>query len=186
MVIMDGEAQIDVELVEAVAGGNTDALGQLYDRHAPRLLGVAIAILGNRRDAEDLLHDVFMELWQKAGTYDPGRGKVAYWLVLRVRSRAIDRQRSLGVKREYLMQAGMDVDREAAATSTNVEAIEAVECLMVLPDRQREIVVMSYFQGYTCQEISDLMHVPLGTIKSRLAGAIKKMRIHMRVAHGAA
>ena len=80
----------DAELVLAMARGKTDALAKLYDLHAPVMLALAQRILGSKNDAEDLVHDVFLEAWRRAADYDPERGTVRAWLILRTRSRAID------------------------------------------------------------------------------------------------
>lgn len=178
---IDQDQTRDVTLMASVANGDTQALGMLYDRHASRLLGIAIAILSSRREAEDLLHDVFMELWQKARHYDTARGTVAYWLLLRTRSRAIDRQRRLRKKQEMEQRAG----QEAAVLSSDVpppEHFPITEYLDALPPLQREAVVLSYLQGYTCSEIAKLIGAPVPTIKSRLQSALKKMREHYALA----
>ena len=84
----------DAHLVIAIADGDRDALASLYDIYAPIMLATAHRMMGDRREAEDVLHDVFLEVWRKAGTYDPGRAKVKTWLLLRLRSRVLDRLRS--------------------------------------------------------------------------------------------
>ncbi|MEZ4468804.1 MAG: sigma-70 family RNA polymerase sigma factor [bacterium] len=90
---------LDTRLVLGMAQGDKSALGQLYDRHAPLLLGVALRLLGDRPEAEDLVHDVLIEAWQRADTYDPARASVRSWLLLRLRSRALDRLRSARISR---------------------------------------------------------------------------------------
>src|SRR5712692_6603075 len=92
----------DPELIERIAGGDRQALAALYDRYASSLLGAGMRTLKQRRDAEDVLHDVFVEVWQQAGDYDPMRGSVKAWLFLRMRSRAIDRLRLAGGKETAL------------------------------------------------------------------------------------
>ena len=173
----DEELTSDAALVSAVAAGDKEAFGALYDRHASRLLGVAIAILRSRREAEDLLHDVYMELWQKARHYDAERGTVAYWLLLRTRSRAIDRQRMLRKKQELEAQAGQDAEVLQSHVHTP-EYLPVSEYLDTLPPLQREAVILSYLQGYSCSEIAKLIDAPVPTVKSRLQSALRKMRDH--------
>src|SRR5262245_50133881 len=84
----------DTVLVAAVAAGDRGALARLYDRYAVTLLAVGQRILGGRREAEDLVHDVFLEAWRQASGYDPARGTVRAWLLVRLRSRALDRHRA--------------------------------------------------------------------------------------------
>ncbi|HEX6766586.1 MAG TPA: sigma factor, partial [Polyangiaceae bacterium] len=88
------DAETDADIVARMARGDRAALGELYGRHAGRVLALLLKILGDRAEAEDLLHDVFLETWRHAAAYSPERGTVAAWLVLRARSRAIDRRRS--------------------------------------------------------------------------------------------
>src|SRR5882724_11510868 len=89
----------DAALVRAMAAGDRAALATLYDRHAALLLGLALRIVGERRDADDLLHDVFLEAWRTAKDFDPSRGRVRTWLAIRMRSRALDLQKSARVSR---------------------------------------------------------------------------------------
>src|SRR5262245_40105256 len=86
----------DLELIREIARGSSPALGQLYDRHAGLLLRILTRILGNPDEAEDVLHEVFLEIWERAGDYEPTRGSVRAWLVMRARSRGLDRLRALG------------------------------------------------------------------------------------------
>ena len=97
------DTKIDQRLLIAIRQGNRTALAELYDRHASQMLAVAARILQNPRDAEALLHDVFLEAWQKAESYDAGRGTVRTWLLTRMRSRAIDRLRTVAVARAHGM-----------------------------------------------------------------------------------
>lgn len=89
----------DDALVKLLAAGDQDALAELYDRYSAMMVGVAVRLLNNNRDAEDLVHDVFIEAWQKASSFDPTRGTVRSWLMVRLRSRAADRRRTLSTAR---------------------------------------------------------------------------------------
>src|SRR5262245_29015389 len=89
----------DVSLIQAVATGDRRGLGGLYDRYAPVLMALGIRMLGARREAEDLVHDVFLEVWRQAHDYDPRRGSVRTWLLMRARSRALDRRKAAGYAR---------------------------------------------------------------------------------------
>src|SRR3982750_1648727 len=96
---MSGGVDPDAELVVAIARGERPALGALYDNYATFLRSLAIRPVRDRREAEDLLHDVFLEVWRSAVDYDPGRGRVRTWLAIRMRSRALDQQKSARVSR---------------------------------------------------------------------------------------
>ncbi|MGR9108276.1 MAG: sigma-70 family RNA polymerase sigma factor [Gammaproteobacteria bacterium] len=181
------EQEIDHDIVAAIQAGDRSAFAHLYDRHAAWLLAVAYRILGNRRDAEDLLHDVFIEVWDKARGYDPQRGSVRSWLAIRTRSRALDRIRSLklirnheAVEIDHLAPAGND----SAGTETGVDHRTARRVVDALPDKQRTVIQLSYFQGLTCQEIAERCEIPLGTVKSRLASALNTLRDSLKPAEG--
>jgi RNA polymerase sigma-70 factor (ECF subfamily) len=177
---MDGGAERDVEDVIRVARGDTAALGALYDRHAPQMLAVAERILRSRREAEDLLHDVFVEVWKRAGDYDPRRGNVRGWLLLRVRSRALDRVRSAAFSRGRPLVEERDVGSiDAGDTEVSTDHNAVRQALMDLPEEQRTVLVLGYFEGLSSSEIATRVGVPIGTVKSRVAAAMSKLRSAM-------
>ncbi|MEZ4474111.1 MAG: sigma-70 family RNA polymerase sigma factor [bacterium] len=170
---------LDTRLVLGMAQGDKSALGQLYDRHAPLLLGVALRLLGDRPEAEDLVHDVLIEAWQRADTYDPARASVRSWLLLRLRSRALDRLRSArisrraGVSDEDLARRPAEVVEDPALTPDRGRLGQQVG---QLPDAQHAVVQLIYFEGLSAREAADRLGVPMGTVKSRLAAGIDKLR----------
>ncbi len=174
----------DAALLLAVAGGDAQALGLLYDRYSGVLLGLADRLLGNRRDAEDLVHDVFVEAWARAADYDSARGTVRTWLALRLRSRAIDRHRSVAAQR----QTGVDVHtlEVAAPESDGANADREVvhRVLAALPVEQRTVVELAFFEGWSSSEIAMHLQVPVGTVKSRAAAARSKLRAELGVVVG--
>ena len=140
---------------------------------------MAYRVLNNQRDAEDLLHDIFLESWQKASSYNPDRGSVKTWLLLRTRSRAIDRVRRLAIAREHgMMRPASETELITQQDDPSVapDQNRAREALAQLPEGQRLVVQLGYFEGLTCQEIATRYDIPLGTVKSRLAAAILKLR----------
>ena len=175
--------RIDRELIAKVAERDRAALAALYDRHATHMLGVAYRILKNRSDAEDLVHDVLLEVWNKAGSYDAGRGTVRTWLLLRTRSRGIDRIRSLQVARKHQAVQKPDADASAAASAVDPSRTpdhnRVRRALDVLSEAQRKVIELSYFRGLSCSEIATQCEIPLGTAKSRLAGAIARLRAEL-------
>jgi RNA polymerase sigma-70 factor (ECF subfamily) len=168
----------DEALIIGASGGNSDALAKLYDRYAPSLLSLGQRILGGRRDAEDLLHDVVVEVWQQAGDYSPARGSVKSWIFLRMRSRAIDRLRLASRK-------NVELGEQVLATATR-EVVEdpalspdralVRETLSSLPPDQRIAIELAYFGGLSGAQIAAQLGVPLGTVKTRLALAMSKLR----------
>lgn len=166
--------------IASVARGDQAALGGLYDRYAPKMLALGVRILGNRREAEDVLHDVFVEVWKRAGDYDPRRGSVKTWLFLRMRSRSLDRVRSARIARARPLP---DDERGLGSVSSGAEGVVdggfVRAALAELPDDQRDVLLLGYFEGLSCSEISTELDIPIGTVKSRAAAALRKLRTRL-------
>ena len=168
------EDAADVALVAAMAKGDREALAALYERHAPVLLGVAMRIVRERREAEDLLHDVFLEAWRHAKDFDPKRGRVRTWLAIRMRSRALDQQKSARVSRNA-GDAGLEALADEGARSSPDHA-RVRTALAALDGNQRRVVELAYFEGLSCSEIAIRIAVPIGTVKSRIAAGLAHLR----------
>jgi RNA polymerase sigma-70 factor (ECF subfamily) len=169
----------DSALVRAMADGDRDALAHLYARFAASLLSVGLRILGERREAEDLLHDVFLEAWRNASRYEPARGTVRAWLLMRMRSRALDRKKSAGFSRSVPLEEGRAAERELARGDEGAFASDRQtvrRALEELPGEQRRVLELAYFEGLSSSEISARIAVPIGTVKSRVAAAMAKLR----------
>jgi RNA polymerase sigma-70 factor (ECF subfamily) len=170
----------DAAQVERMAAGRPEALAALYDRYAPALLGLALRMLADRRDAEDLVHDVFLEAWHKAHSYDPARGQVRSWLLVKLRSRALDRLRTLEVVHRHVQRLdGLDPDPGAQRELERFRGMarsRAIDAIAALPANQRVIVEMSSLQGYSCSEIAERCGLPVGTVRSRLSRALASLR----------
>ena len=169
----------DRGLIAAAAAGDEAALAALYDRHAAAMLGVTLRILKTRQDAEDLVHDVFVEAWQRAGDFDASRGSVRSWLLVRTRSRAVDRLRSL----EAAHRRGLLMRDEQGPEGASVEPLwdgldrqRAKRALDALPEVQRSLVELAYFEGLSCSEMAEKCGIPIGTVKSRLSAGMSKLR----------
>ena len=174
----------DAALVGAMADGDRAALGALYDRYAGVLMAVAQRMMRTRREAEDLVHDVFLEAYRHAADYDGQRGTVRAWLVLRVRSRALDRLKSSA----YSKVISLDAGPRGPDPESNDDPSAAPDCARVrraladLPPEQRVILELSYFDGRSHAEIAEELKIPIGTIKSRLARALTRLRDELDVA----
>ena len=178
----------DAPLLDRIARGDADALALLYDRYAPRVLGLTTRILGDPDEAEDVLQEVFLQVW-RAPRFDPSRGAVLTWLLVLARSRAIDRLRSLrrrGRDRQVDVAAadlpsGQDVERDAGSAQ---EGSAVRRALADLPAEQRRALELAYFDGYTQTEIAELTGAPLGTVKTRLRQGMMKLRDTFRAYSG--
>lgn len=181
----------DLDLMERVAQRDAKALRALYEMHAPMLLAMGRRVLHDRQLAEDVLNEVFLELWKKPGRYDPARSSPRTFLVLVMRRRSIDRLRShtSGVQTVPLLTS-RDRNRTAEQDSP-VDRLGATEehqrlrdVLSGLPNEQRQAIEMSFFDGKTNAEIADETGVPLGTIKGRIRLGLIRLRDQLRTLSG--
>jgi RNA polymerase sigma-70 factor (ECF subfamily) len=168
-------AQSDLDALRRMADGDVRGLGELYDRHAPTLLGLGVRILRSQREAEDLVHDVFLEAFQHAGDYVPERASVKGWLLLRMRSRCLDRVRSPGFARAEPLTEDPRADG-GAGSEHRIDAARVRALLGALPGSQREVLELGYFEGLSFSEIAGVLGVPLGTVKSRVNAALGTLR----------
>jgi len=181
---LNADADLDVDLVRAIAGGSSDALGRLYDRHSAVVYGLARRIVTRLEDAEEVVQDVFSQVWRDAARYERERGTVAGWLVMLTRTRGIDRVRARRARPD--VEAGVapdaappvvSADRDPEqSTIASDEARQVVRALTTLPPEQRSLVDLAYYQGLTHSEIARTTGVPLGTVKTRLRSAMMTMR----------
>lgn len=176
----------DKGLVRAIFERRTEALGELYDRYCGMLMALAQRILSNAADAEEVLQETFLQVWNQAARYDPGRSSVSTWLVLITRSRAIDRLRSRQVQQRTV--TAVRQEKPSAHTSPagvgNVLLQERRSRLQAemkkLPVEQQQVLELAFFRGMTQSEIAEETDTPLGTVKTRTLLAMKKLRAALR------
>jgi RNA polymerase sigma-70 factor, ECF subfamily len=171
----------DIIVLRRLANGDRAALGVLYDRHAPVLLALGLRIVRARREAEDLLHDVFLELWRHAGDYQPERGSVKSWMLLRMRSRCLDRVRSHGYSRTVALDTEPVRGGIAELDERRLDGVKLHGLLEQLPAGQREVLALGYFEGLSFSEIATQLDIPLGTVKSRVSAAMQTLRKELGV-----
>jgi RNA polymerase sigma-70 factor (ECF subfamily) len=174
----------EVALLKAIGNRDRDCFARLYDRYSSVLFSIALRILNDTELAEDVLQEVFLQIWEKAPTYDPERGKPLTWAVTLTRNRSIDRLRS--VQRRYRLQD--EAREEAKATdfftdvdsAGNVERLEKSEILRKavkeLSKEQRQAIELAFFSGLTQSEVAEQLGEPLGTIKARIRRGMMKLR----------
>jgi RNA polymerase sigma-70 factor (ECF subfamily) len=175
------ERDADARCAQRIRAGDSAALGELYDRYASIALGTALRVLGDRGEAEDVVHDAFVAVWRKIDRFDADRGSLRAWLMTVVRNRAIDRIRARrpGVDLEdaderSLLRTGPNPTWEAALRQAS--AADVRTAMAELPDEQRRAVELAFFEGYTYREVADLTGVPPGTANGRLRLALRKLR----------
>lgn len=165
------------DLIARICMKDKCALETLYENYSGRMLGLAIHIMGNSSNAEDIIHDVFIEVWNKATQYDARKASVLGWLLLRVRSRCLDHIRKAQTRKKYLEKQVNETEYKAKSNSETYTDSKFIEkSLNLLSDKQRFVIEMNYFKGLTCAEISKYYNIPLGTVKTRLLSAMKKLQ----------
>jgi RNA polymerase sigma-70 factor, ECF subfamily len=170
-----------LHLIQRMATGDRDAFANFYDRYAALVLTFATRLLQVRADAEDLLQEVFLQVWRQAKSYDQARGSPEAWIVTMTRSRAIDKLRSrrrrdesAGSSQEHSRLEGVGtVERGAAASAARLTIQGA---LAQLPEAQRIVLELAYFEGFTQSEIAARLGEPLGTVKTRLRAGLERLR----------
>lgn len=168
----------DDELILQLAEGRREALGVLYDRHAACVLRVAHGCLQDRGDAEDLVQEVFLELWRRASTHDPLRGSVRTLLVVLARSRSLDRIRR---RRRLPLPIGITPDDDRTSTSDaglwpSADGTRLRDAVAGLPAILRDAITLIYFDDLTTAEAAERLGVPQGTVKSRIRIARSALR----------
>jgi RNA polymerase sigma-70 factor (ECF subfamily) len=174
----------DEEDLRRLAAGDGDAAARLYDRHARAVYSLALRIVNDEGDAEDVVQEVFAQAWRQAGRYDASRGVVGAWLLMMTRSRAIDKLRSARARPDSravddprVIDEMPAVLRDAPSRIIDAEnARLAQRALAELPLLQRLVIELAYYEGLTQREIADRLEQPLGTVKSRLRLGLLKLR----------
>ena len=172
----------DQSALGRIAHGDHSALAELYDRHARLVFSLALRILQNRADAEDVVQEVFTQVWAQATRYDTARGAVAAWMLMMARTRAIDRLRSRSSRPEIASEARVveevpDVTARQDLQLLSAEQVESLQdALNALPAAQRVALELAYYEGLTHAEIADRLSEPLGTVKTRIRQAVIKLR----------
>ncbi|CAN5685099.1 sigma-70 family RNA polymerase sigma factor [soil metagenome] len=175
----------DVALVQQMAGGDESALAVLYDRWAERIHSLVYVMLREADDAEDVVEETFWQAWRTADRHAPSRGSVSTWLLMIARSRALDRLRVRGRSREDAAGEFSDpvqLESASGADSPLLQAEQAehrefiTQALGELPVEQRQVVEMSFFDGLSHSQIAARTGEPLGTVKTRIRLAMRKLR----------
>jgi RNA polymerase sigma-70 factor (ECF subfamily) len=157
-------------LVERAQAGDRQAFGVLYDQLAPSLTAAAERILRGRRESDDLVHDVFLEAWQHIRAYDASKASFRTWLLLRLRSRALDLLARAETRNTRLAQNDTEIDASVSPGQEHaVEQGVVRRALDGLEEGVRSVLDQTYFEGLNAREISERTGLPLGTVKSRLA-----------------
>jgi len=164
-----------------LADGDRDALREIYEATQAKLFGICLRILGDRKEAEDALQDVYLTLWRRADRYDPARASPISWLATFARNRAVDRLRTGKVQRGAVpVDEALEIADEAPRADALLEDAERSarihHCLERLEDPTRSSIRTAFFEGRTYAELADTAGEPLGTIKSRIRRGLAKLK----------
>lgn len=179
--------ELDSSLLLAVAEGDRNAFSQLYDRMQPRVLGLSMRILRDMGHAEEVTQEVFLEVWQLAAHFDADKGSAVGWILRKAHSRSIDRVRSSQTRRVRDHRVGLrDLVEpqhdmlDFVALKINSEKVG--KALGTLPAAQREAVSLAHLGGYSHSEVSAILQVPIGTVKTRIRAGIDRLRVELAAA----
>jgi RNA polymerase sigma-70 factor (ECF subfamily) len=171
----------DEDLISLVEAADAEAFATLYDRHSRAAFSLAYRMMGERQASEDLTQDAFLKVWRGASSYRAERGSVRTWILSIVHNRGIDQLRSQASRRRTQDRVEATAPRSQpseafAETWRNSQRDQVREALNTLPSEQLKILELAYFSGYTHVEISELLSLPLGTVKGRMRLGLKKIR----------
>lgn len=182
---MDANANVfsEAELVERLRRGERAAFATLYDRYGRSLFGIIFNIVKTESDAEHLLQDTFVKIWRNIDRYEESKGRLYTWLVVIARRRALDFIRS----NEYLANKMIQSDETLVSKETQALEVQKLDhigldaVLGQLSPQLKQVIDLQYFLGYTQQEVSDELGIPLGTVKSRTRAALLELRQRLSI-----
>ncbi len=175
------------ELLARVALGDQSAFGELYDQIAPRVLGLVKRLLIDHAQSEEVTQEIFLEIWQSATRYEPTRGGASTWILTMAHRRAVDRIRSSQTGRDRDTKIGIRdlavaYDHVAETVEVRIEHERVEKAMTRLTQLQRQAVSLAYYGGFSHSEVADMLHIPLGTVKTRLRDGLIRLRDELGVA----
>jgi RNA polymerase sigma-70 factor (ECF subfamily) len=178
----------DEALMKAVSRRRYDALAELYDRHGKRLRATIDGVVHEEAEADDVLQEIFIQIWEEAARYSPKAGKPLGWMVTIARRRAIDRLRRRQAYSRARERYQKRVTHETSSSTREADEVFMLndlrhflkECMRILPRLQREAVELAFFKGLSHREIAAATRAPLGTVKTRLELGLQKLTHALR------
>jgi RNA polymerase sigma factor (sigma-70 family) len=170
------------ELVALLKEQNNDAFNYLYDHYSGALFTIINQIVSDKDTAGDVLQEVFVNIWRKIGTYDETKGRLFTWMLNIARNAAIDKVRSKGYRDNQRTQPIAEGENSGMSMSSNpvINDVGLKKVLTTLNEEYRKLIDLSYFQGFTHEEIAKMLGIPLGTVKTRIRTAISQLRTMIR------
>ena len=175
------------DLLGRAADGDQAAFGELYDQCSGRVFGLVRRLLKDAAQSEEVTQEIFLEVWQNAKRYDPGKGSAATWILTMAHRRAVDRIRSSQSTRDRDHRIGLrdletDYDSVSESVEIRVEHERVGQALQRLTELQRQAVTLAYYGGYSHSEVAEMLKVPIGTVKTRLRDGMIRLRDELGVA----
>lgn len=164
------------ELIQLLQQKNDQAFNYLYDNYAGALYGVVKQIVSDVEIGNDVLQEVFVSIWRKIDTYDSSKGRLFTWMLNIARNAAIDQTRSKGYQQGLRQQTLMDDDITHLTVRQGIDDYGLKKILFKLKEEQRMLIDLSYYQGYTHEQIAKALNIPLGTVKTRIRSALTQLR----------
>lgn len=175
----------DFRLLKLISNRNSDALSEFYDIHSDYLFKIIYFIVKDESEAEDILQEVFLQIWDKIDSFDENLGNPLSWVIRITRNKAIDKLRSKSFKnhsKETDIEKFFNISEDSVFSNPDKLAImsqenkEISEALKLLSENQRTLIEFAYFKGYSQSELSDFFKIPLGTVKTRIRSAMTLLR----------
>jgi RNA polymerase sigma factor (sigma-70 family) len=171
------------ELVSLLQNRDTSAFGYLYDRYSSALFGLILPIVNETELANDILQEVFLNIWKKIDTYDASKGRLFTWMLNIARNASIDVLRSRSFqnsRKNQPLAETVDWNSNYQAFQPDTDAIGLHKLLAKLKEEHRVLIELAYFKGYTHEEIAEIEGLPLGTVKTRIRNALMQLRNYMK------
>ncbi|TJY69931.1 sigma-70 family RNA polymerase sigma factor [Arthrobacter sp. CAU 1506] len=175
------------ELIRRVALGDEAAFEALYDAVAPTIFGLVRRVVRDPAQSEEVTQEVFVEVWQQAGRFDADRGKALSWILVIAHRRAVDRVRASQASADRDLRQGVkeyqaSYDDVADTVELRLESERVAKALDTLTDNQREAIKLAYYGGHTHREVATMLHIPVGTVKTRIRDGMIRLRDKLGVA----
>lgn len=166
----------ELELVTALRSKDNQAFGYLYDHYSGALYNVVKQVVGDEEVSSDVLQEAFVNIWRKIDLYDESKGRLFTWMLNIARNAAIDKTRSKGFQQSSKLQPLMDGDGAYPSVKAGIDDFGLRRVLLKLKDEQRLLIDLSYYQGFTHDQIAKALDIPLGTVKTRIRSALTQLR----------
>lgn len=163
------------DLVAALRQKDDQAFGYLYEHYAGALHGVIKQVVGDAELGNDVLQETFVNIWRRIDSYDESKGRLFTWMLNIARNAAIDKTRSKGFQQSQ-RQIPLDGEVVQPSVRPGIDDFGLKKLILKLKDEQRLLIDLSYFQGYTHEQIATALHIPLGTVKTRIRSALTQLR----------